>query len=134
MTIPDDPAALVEMMPFAVTLGMRIDEIDAEHALAVMPWREDLCTAGGLFHGGALMSFADTLGAAVTFAGLPEAAGTATIASSTQMMRAAKTDVTGRSTVLHRGRTTVTVQTSLYDAEHKLVAQTTQVQAVLAPR
>ena len=31
---------------------------------------------------------------------------------------------------LHRGRTTVTAQTSLYDSEDRLVAQTTQVQAV----
>jgi 1,4-dihydroxy-2-naphthoyl-CoA hydrolase len=34
---------------------------------------------------------------------------------------------------LHRGRTTVTAQTSLYDSEERLVAQTTQIQAVRAP-
>ena len=31
---------------------------------------------------------------------------------------------------VHRGRTTVTAQTSVYDAAERLVAQTTQVQAV----
>ncbi|MBV9795166.1 MAG: hypothetical protein JO016_14655 [Actinobacteria bacterium] len=35
---------------------------------------------------------------------------------------------------LHRGRTTVTAQTSLYDGRERLVAQTTQVQAVRAPQ
>lgn len=134
MTTPIDHDALVAMMPFAAALGMRIDEADADRAIARLPWRDDLCTAGGLLHGGALMAFADSLGAVVTFLGLPEGAGTATITSSTQLMRAATTDVTGRAAVLHRGRTTVTVQTTVYDADERVVAQTTQVQAVLAPR
>ena len=124
----------MSLMPFAGVLGMSIDEADADHAVGRLPWRDDLCTTGGILHGGALMSFADTLGATVTFLGLPEGAGTATITSSTQLMRAASADVTGRTVVLHRGRTTVTVQTTLYDANDKVVSQTTQVQAVLAPR
>ena len=131
---PVDLGAMVGLMPFAVNLGLRIVEADADHALAQLPWREDLCTSGGILHGGALMAFADTMGAVVTFLGLPEGAGTATITSSTQLMRAATADVTARSTVLHRGRTTVTVQTTLYDADDRIVSQTTQVQAVLAPR
>ena len=105
-----------------------------DHAVGRLPWREELCTTGGILHGGALMSFADTLGATVAFLGLPEGAGTATITSSTQLMRPATGDVTGRSLALHRGRTVVTVQTTLYDADGRIVAQTTQVQAVLAPR
>jgi 1,4-dihydroxy-2-naphthoyl-CoA hydrolase len=133
VTTPDLATAL-SLMPFAVVLGMSIDEADVDHAVGRLPWREDLCTTGGILHGGALMSFADTLGAGVTFLGLPEGAGTATITSSTQLMRAATGDVTGRTTVLHRGRSTVTVQTTLYDADDRIVAQTTQVQAVLAPR
>jgi 1,4-dihydroxy-2-naphthoyl-CoA hydrolase len=133
MTTPD-AASLLALMPFAGILGLSIDEADADHVVARMPWREDLCTTGGILHGGALMSFADSLGATVTFLVLPEGAGTATITSSTQLMRAASGDVVGRSTVLHRGRTVVTVQTTLYDADERIVAQTTQVQAVLAPR
>jgi uncharacterized protein (TIGR00369 family) len=125
---------LVAMMPFAASLGMQIEEADATHAVARLPFRGDLCTTGGLVHGGALMSFADTMGAVVTFLGLPEGAGTATITSSTQLMRAATGDVVGRTAVLHRGRSTVTVQTTCYDADDRVVAQTTQVQAVLAPR
>jgi 1,4-dihydroxy-2-naphthoyl-CoA hydrolase len=129
-----DFVSLLSLMPFASALGMRIDEADADHAVGRLPWREDLCTTGGILHGGALMSFADTLGAMVTFLGLPEGAGTATITSSTQLMRAAYGDVTGRTAVLHRGRSTVTVQTTLYDGDGRVVAQTTQVQAVLAAR
>jgi len=33
---------------------------------------------------------------------------------------------------VHRGRTTVTAQTSLYDSEQRFVALTTQIQAVRA--
>ena len=133
MTTPDIDA-LLSLMPFARVLGLHVDEADSDHIVARMPWRDDLCTTGGILHGGALMSFADTLGAAVTFLGLPEGAGTATITSSTQLMRAASGDVVGRGIVLHRGRTVVTVQTTVYDADERIVAQTTQVQAVLAPR
>ena len=129
-----DVGGLLSLMPFAGVLGLHVDEADADHAVGRLPWREELCTTGGILHGGALMSFADTLGATVAFLGLPEGAGTATITSSTQMMRAATGDVTGRSLALHRGRTVVTVQTTLYDADGRIVAQTTQVQAVLAPR
>jgi 1,4-dihydroxy-2-naphthoyl-CoA hydrolase len=129
-----DVDALMSLMPFARVLGLRVDEADADHVVGHLPWRGELCTTGGILHGGALMSFADTLGATVTFLGLPEGAGTATITSSTQLMRPASGDVTGRSVVLHRGRTVVTVQTTLYDADERIVAQTTQVQAVLAPR
>jgi uncharacterized protein (TIGR00369 family) len=129
-----DLDTLLTLMPFAAGLGMRIEEADADHAVGRLPWREELCTTGGILHGGALMSFADTLGAGVTFLGLPEGAGTATITSSTQLMRATTGDVTGRTSVLHRGRSTVTVQTTVYDADERVVAQTTQVQAVLAPR
>jgi uncharacterized protein (TIGR00369 family) len=113
---------------------MHIEEADAIHAVARLRYRDDLCTSGGVLHGGALMSFADTMGAVVTFLGLPDGAGTATITSSSQLMRAATADVTGRTVVLHRGRSTVTVQTTIYDGDERVVAQTTQVQAVLGPR
>lgn len=125
-----NPEDLVALMPFAGTLGMRIESADAETAVAQLSWSADLCTAGGVVHGGALMALADSLGAVVTFLGLPAGASTATITSSTQMFRPATSDVTARAKVLHRGRTTVAVQTSMYDAAGKLVAQTTQVQAV----
>jgi uncharacterized protein (TIGR00369 family) len=124
------PEDLVALMPFASTLGMRIEAADADTAVAQLAWSETLCTAGGVLHGGALMALADSLGAVVTFLGLPAGASTATITSSTQMFRPATSDVTARAQLLHRGRSTVTVQTSLYDAAGKLVAQTTQVQAV----
>ena len=85
----------------------------------------------GVLHGGVLMSLADSAGALVTFLGLPEGKTTATITSTSHMFRPV-TGGTVRAVAVpvHRGRTTVTAQTSVYDAAERLVAQTTQVQAI----
>ena len=129
--MPPDLDALVKLMPFAATLGVRIEEASEERAVALLDHRPELCTAGGVLHGGALMALADSLGAVVTFLGLPSGTTTATITSTSQLFR----PVTGGTvkavaTVVHRGRTTVTAQTDLYDADDRLVARTTQIQAV----
>jgi len=122
------------MMPFATDLGMSLEEASADRVVAALPWAPRLCTTGGMLHGGALMSFADTAGALVAFLGLPDGATTATITSTTQMFRPVTAGTVRAVAVpLHRGRTTVIVQTSMRDDAGKLVAQTTQVQAVRLP-
>jgi uncharacterized protein (TIGR00369 family) len=129
--MPPDLDSLLELMPYAAHLGVRLESADADSAIATLQHRPELCTAAGVMHGGVLMSLADSLGAVVTFLGLPPGASTATITSTTQMFRPV-TDGTVRAvaTVVHRGRTTVTAQTDLYDDRERLVARTTQVQAV----
>jgi uncharacterized protein (TIGR00369 family) len=130
-----DPQDLIALMPFAQQLGMVLDEASADRVVARLAWTPELCTAAGVMHGGALMALADTAGALVTFLGLPDGATTATITSSTQLLRPV-TGGTVRAVAvpLHRGRTTITAQTSLFDDGDRLVAQTTQVQAVRPPR
>jgi uncharacterized protein (TIGR00369 family) len=82
-------------------------------------------------HGGVLMSLADTAGALVTFIGLPEGKTTATITSTSHMFRPVSGGTVRAVAVpVHRGRTTVTAETSVFDAADRLVAQTVQVQAV----
>jgi 1,4-dihydroxy-2-naphthoyl-CoA hydrolase len=126
-----DQGDLVALMPFAQQLGVVVDEASADQVVARLAWAPHLCTAGGVMHGGALMALADTVGALVTFPGLPQGATTATITSTSQLFR----PVTGGTVravgvPLHRGKTTVTAQTSLFDSASRLVAQTTQIQAV----
>jgi uncharacterized protein (TIGR00369 family) len=126
-----DLDALIALMPFAGHLGLILDEADASRVVIRLDWAPHLCTSGGVVHGGVLMSLADTAGALVTFLGLPEGKTTATITSTSHMFR----PVTGgmvRAVAIpvHRGRTTVTAETSVFDAEDRLVAQTLQVQAV----
>jgi uncharacterized protein (TIGR00369 family) len=133
--MPDSPQDLAALMPFAQQLGLTVDEASADRVVARLAWTPQLCTVAGVMHGGALMSLADTAGALVAFLGLPDGATTATITSTSQLFRPV-TGGTVRAVAvpLHRGRTTVTAQTSLYDDDGQLVAQTTQVQAVRPPR
>ena len=126
-----DLDALVALMPFARQLGLVVDQAGPDQVIARLAWAPHLCTAEGIMHSGVLMSLADTAGALVTFLGLPEGATTATMTSPSQMFRPV-TGGTVRAVAvpLNRGRTTVTAQTSLYDSERRLVAQTTQIQAI----
>ena len=133
--MPSELDALVALMPFAQHLGLTVEEAGPDKVIARLAWAPHLCTAGGIMHGGVLMSLADSAGALVTILGLPEGATTATITSTSQLFRPV-TGGTVRAVAvpLHRGRTTVTAQSSLYDSEDRLVAQTTQIQAVRPAR
>ncbi len=114
-------------------LGIKLTEVTAERVVACLPVRTDLCTTGGILHGGTIMAFADTLGAVATVANLPEGAGTATIESKTNFFRPALvgTTVTGVTTALNRGRRTQTWETRITTEDGKLVAVVTQTQMVL---
>jgi uncharacterized protein (TIGR00369 family) len=126
-----DLDALIALMPFAGHLGLVLDEADASRVVIRLDWTPHLCTSGGVMHGGVLMSLADTAGALVTFLGLPEGKSTATITSTSHMFRPVSGgSVRAVAVPVHRGRTTVTAETSVFDAEDRLVTQTVQVQAV----
>jgi 1,4-dihydroxy-2-naphthoyl-CoA hydrolase len=120
-------------VPFAGELGIEIAAATPEEVQGAMRWQAELCTAGGVLHGGALMAFADTLGAICAFLNLPEGATTATIESKTNLFRPVREGrVTGTTRPLHVGRSFIVVQTDLTDDEERRVAQTTQTQAVLS--
>jgi uncharacterized protein (TIGR00369 family) len=118
---------------FPGLMGVRLTEVGAERVVAEMPVRPELCTAGGILHGGASMAFADTLGAVGTIVNLPEGKGTTTTDSSTKFIGAAKvgTTVVGECVALHRGRSTMVWQTSIRAADGRLCAVVTQTQLVL---
>jgi len=118
---------------FPGLMGVRLTELAPERVVAQMEVRPNLCTAGGILHGGAYMAFADTLGAVGTIVNLPEGKRTTTTDSSTKFIAGARvgTTVTGTSVALHRGRTTQVWQTSVTNADGKLCAVVTQTQLVL---
>ena len=120
-------------MPFAGVLGLEILAAEPDEVRARLAWEERLCTAAGMMHGGALMAFADAVGGFCAFLNLPDGAGgTATIESKTNFFRAVRDGhVHARSRPLHRGRTTIVVETDLHDDADKHVARVTQTQAVL---
>jgi 1,4-dihydroxy-2-naphthoyl-CoA hydrolase len=127
-----EPANLGELMPFAARLGITVDDAAPDRVTGHLDWAPELCTAHSALHGGALMSLADSLGGLCAFLNLPPGAGTATISSSTSMLRAVRGGrVTATAAPLHTGRTVIVVQTDIRDEQGRLVAQTTQAQAVL---
>jgi 1,4-dihydroxy-2-naphthoyl-CoA hydrolase len=119
--------------PFVRWLGMRFLTAAPERVTAEMIVREDLCNQAAVLHGGALMAFADTLGACATTLNLPEGAGTTTIESKTNFLAPAPagTKVLGECLPLHRGKRTMVWQTRITSAERGLVAVVTQTQLVL---
>jgi 1,4-dihydroxy-2-naphthoyl-CoA hydrolase len=130
-----DPFAVIEAkkMPFAELLGVRILSAAPERLTAEMVVREDLCTLPPVLHGGAVMAFADSLGAYATMLNLAEGASTTTIESKTNFLAPAPvgTTVTGECAALHRGRRTMVWQTRITNAQGRLLAIVTQTQLVL---
>jgi 1,4-dihydroxy-2-naphthoyl-CoA hydrolase len=76
-------------LPFAELLGIAFTEADKERVVAEIIVRDELCTSPSVMHGGAIMAFADTLGAAGTILNLPEGAGTTTLESKTNFIAGA---------------------------------------------
>lgn len=123
----------MELMPLALTLGIRSDEYMAERVVLSLDWAPSLCTAGGILHGGVIMALADSAGGACAYLNLPEdASGTSTIESKTNFLGAVrKGRVTATAAPLHRGGTTIVVETAVRDEAGKLIAKVTQTQLVL---
>ena len=131
---PPDPIAMAyDAMPFTRLLGVEITEATAELVRASLPWAPERCTAGGILHGGALMALADCTGGLCAYLNLPEGANaTATIESKSNFFRPVTSGhVEAVSRVLHKGRTTIVIETDLRDADGKHVARVTQTQAIL---
>ena len=129
------PADLLATMPYSVAIGMTLDEATPQLVRGSLPWSPDRCTTSGVMHGGAVMALADTVGAVCALLNLPAGAGTATVQSATNFFRGVR-DGTLHATArpMHVGRSFIVVRTDLTDDQDRLVGQTTQTQAVLAPR
>jgi uncharacterized protein (TIGR00369 family) len=114
-------------------LGIEMTEATQERIVAKLAVRQEVCTVGNSLHGGAIMAFADTLGAVGTIMNMPAGHRTTTIESKTNFISGAPlgSKVTGESTPLHRGRTTQVWQTRITSEAGKLVAIVTQTQMVI---
>ncbi len=121
---------------FSEKIGFEYVERTQDRVKATLLVREDLCNDGpGIMHGGALMAFADTLGAQATGLNLPPNAGTTTIESKTNFFVGIQSGetITAICTPLHRGRSTMVWQTRIETEEGKLAALVIQTQMVLMP-
>ena len=117
-----------DIVPFAKTMGIVITTMDKDVVRGEMLVRPEICTAGNgrgspSIHGGAVMTFADVLGAFGGFANLPEGSnGTTTSESSI---------VYGEATPFKTGRRQSVWQTKITLEDGTLVAVVTQTQIVL---
>lgn len=125
---------LQRLMPGLPTLlGLRVVHAEADKVVAELTVRPEICTLGDTIHGGAIMAFADTVGAMGTVMNLRDGQGTTTIESKTNFFAGAKlgTTLTAESVPLHRGRRTQVWETRIRNPDGRLIAKVTQTQMVL---
>ena len=126
---------LADIMPFSKLMGIEVTDAQADKIEGRLTVRAELCTVAGIMHGGAIMAFADSLGAIGAFMNLPEGSGgTTTIESKTNFLGAAPENsvVLGFSTPVKLGKTMSVWQTRIESEDGKLVALVTQTQLVLS--
>jgi uncharacterized protein (TIGR00369 family) len=121
---------------FARLMGLELTVTELDRIVGEIEVREELTNGGGAIHGGALMAFADTLGAIGTMVNLPDGAGTTTMESKTNFIAPAPIGmrITGEATPIHKGRTTMIWQTRITRPDGRLVAIVTQTQLVMPGR
>jgi len=136
MTDVPTPEQVRDLMPFAALVGIELLEATPQLVRGRLAWAPERCTAGAIMHGGALMTLADSCGAACALLNLPAgSSGTGTIESKTNFLRAVRDGaVTATSRPLHAGRTSVVVETELVRDDGALAAKVIQTQAVHYPR
>jgi uncharacterized protein (TIGR00369 family) len=120
-------------MPFSNLMGVEIVERTKDRVRGRLTVRDDLCTAGGILHGGAYMAFADALGAIGGVMNLAEGARTTTLESKTNFLGGAPvgTTIEGEATPLHVGRRSSVWQTRITSAEGKLLCLVIQTQMTI---
>jgi uncharacterized protein (TIGR00369 family) len=122
-----------ELPPLPRWMDIRVTVAEPDRVVAELIVREELCTSGEIMHGGAVMAFADTVGALGTVLNLREGQGTTTLESKTNFFAASPLGarLIAETTPLHRGRRTQVWETRITNAEGRLVAKVTQTQMVL---
>jgi uncharacterized protein (TIGR00369 family) len=122
-----------ETMPFMGVLGAEAISASPDEVNTQLAWDPSRCTSGGVLHGGTLMTLADGTAGWCAFLNLPAGAATTTIESKTNFLRAVRSGVVqATSRPLHVGRTVIVIDTEVRDDAGRLVARTTQTQAVVA--
>jgi uncharacterized protein (TIGR00369 family) len=113
-------------------LGIELVEVTPDRVVARLKVSEKLMTVGGTIHGGTLMAFADSVGAAGTVANLAEGQRTATLESKTNFIAGCRSGtVQAEAKPIHKGKRTHVWETRITDEAGKLLSVTTQTQMIL---
>jgi 1,4-dihydroxy-2-naphthoyl-CoA hydrolase len=124
--------AVADLPPFTKLLGLNVLHRSPERSEAELIVREELCNRRGVLHGGAAMALGDTLGGMTAIMSLPDGGRTATIESKTNFFAAVPKGDTAHAVCipLHRGRTTMVLETRITRGDGKLAAIVTQTQLI----
>ncbi|HLY89178.1 MAG TPA: PaaI family thioesterase [Acetobacteraceae bacterium] len=122
-----------ELPPLPRWMGLKVTVAEPKRVVAELTVREELCTSGSIMHGGAVMAFADTVGAIGTIVNLREGQGTTTLESKTNFFAGSPVGakLVAEAVPLHRGRRTQVWETRITNEQGRLVAKVTQTQMVL---
>jgi uncharacterized protein (TIGR00369 family) len=132
--VTDATAFVQSAMPLCATLGIEARAAGPDRVVLELAWRPELCTTAGVLHGGIVMALADSAGATCAYFNLRDGASTTTIESKTNFLGAVtEGTVSATATPLHVGGSTIVVETEVRVGD-RLVAKTTQTQAVRRPR
>jgi 1,4-dihydroxy-2-naphthoyl-CoA hydrolase len=125
---------MLDLIPFARAIGISVVRLEPACVQVHLDWDHDLCTSGGVLHGGVIMAAADTAGGICAYCNLPPgAAGTITIESKTNFVNAVtRGDIRVTAKPIHVGRSLVVIQSDVRNDEELLVACVTQSQLVLS--
>ena len=106
-----------DLPPLPRWMGITVTVAEPDRVVAEITVREELCTSGDIMHGGAIMAFADTVGALGTVVNLREGQGTTTMESKTNFFAG----VVGRDATDSRGDATASrkAHPGLGDADHQ---------------
>ena len=133
--MPTDSPTFPEPMPLARLLGIEIVEANASRVVARLTVRAEICTGGGILHGGAFMALADTAGAVGASLNLREGADTTTLESKTNFPPGSAwligAVITAEALPVHIGRRSSVWQTRITNEAGKLLALVTQTQLVI---
>ena len=113
-------------------LGIQFVSVEPERVVATLEVKPELLTTTGTVHGGTLMAFADTIGAAGTVANLEEGQRTATLESKTNFIAGCRSGyLRAEARPIHKGKRTHVWETRITDEAGKLLSVTTQTQIIL---
>ncbi len=126
--------AVTDIAPFIKLLGVKVVHRSPERTEAQLTVRDELCNRRGVLHGGAVMALGDTLGGMTARNSIRDGGGTATIESKTNFFAAVPRGDTAHAVCipLHRGRTTIVLETRITRGDGKLAAIVTQTQLIFA--
>jgi 1,4-dihydroxy-2-naphthoyl-CoA hydrolase len=114
-------------------LGVKLVSLGRKRVRAELPVKPRHLNRSGRVNGGAIMAFADVLGAVGTVANLPPGHRTTTLESKTNFFAAGEGPVmTAVAVPLHIGRMTMVWQTTVKNPDGRTVAIVTQTQMVIS--